>query len=195
MRTLFFDTETSGFPQTILPASHPSQPILVELGAQLWEDDRQLMSCSLIVRPYNNRTIPPESSRVHGITQERAEQLGVSVVAALKIFHRMLLAADEVVAHNIAFDKQIIEIAYAQAEIGAPVPWPLRMICTMRESAPLAKVAQRRDGSWAWPKLAEAYAIATNRQLENAHTAAADCEACREVLLWLRREGALEKAA
>jgi len=186
MKTLIFDTETSGWPSQNYPATHPSQPILLELGAQLWDDARLVGAISVLIKPYlPGRQVAVGALRAHGITIQRAEREGVQAKAALSIFNTLLDAADEVAAHNLEFDLRVIEMVYAQLRVGEP-PWPVTRICTMQSGRPLAKAA----GSGA--SLAELYALATERQLENAHSAAADCQACREVLLWLRREGALQ---
>lgn len=36
---LFFDTETTGFPHKSKPVDHPDQPHVVQLAAELTEDD------------------------------------------------------------------------------------------------------------------------------------------------------------
>lgn len=190
-RSLIFDTETGGFPNS-MPATHPSQPPLVELAAQLWEGNRLLHALSVIVRPYNGLKYHPQAIKTHGITEEMAAEVGMNVVAAVRLFERMLRVADEVVGHNIAFDIKFMTLVYEQIGESRPPSWPLRQICTQIEAKPLLKIAGSQGGQWKAPSLAEAYAHATNQQLENAHSAAADVEACRQVLLWMRATGALE---
>ena len=189
-RSLIFDTETGGFPNS-MPATHPSQPPLVELAAHLWEGSRLLHGLSVIVRPYNGLKYHPQAVKTHGITEEIAAEVGVNVVAAVRLFERMLRLADEVVGHNLAFDIRFMTMVYEQIGENGPPSWPLRRICTQTEAKPLLKIATAGGGLKA-PSLAEAYAHATDQQLENAHSAAADVEACRQVLLWMRATGALE---
>jgi DNA polymerase III subunit epsilon len=191
--SFFFDTETGGFPNENVPPEHPSQPPLVELGFELFRGTRMLQTMSAIIKPYNGLTISPDAARIHGISQERAQAEGVPLVAALAIFDHCLRQADEVVAHNLAFDIRMMELVYKQLGRNSGPPWPARRICTMVESTNLVKAAPgRRPGQWKWPKLAETYAFFTNKQLENAHTAAADCAAMREILHVMRERGHIE---
>lgn len=113
---LFFDTETTGFVQDRLPVDHPDQPYVVQLAAELTEDDGEpVAGFSFIIDPgIGEITIPTKASDVHGITDERAVALGVSAEFALGAFTHLYQRADLAVAHNIKFDRAVIETAIAR---------------------------------------------------------------------------------
>ena len=69
--TLYVDTETSGLVETKLPASHPAQPHLVQLGLVLMDEARELATVELVVLP-EGYVIPDRAAQVHGITTETA---------------------------------------------------------------------------------------------------------------------------
>lgn len=83
---LAFDTETTGLANFRLPASHESQPHLVQIGAMLVDENFTVRNeINLIVKP-EGWTIPASASSVHGITQEVAEQVGLPKGTVLDAF-------------------------------------------------------------------------------------------------------------
>ena len=72
---LFFDTETTGFPNKKSPLDDPSQPHLVQLGAVLCDGRVVRAQLDLIVNP--GVPIPEKATAVHGITDEMAAKCGV----------------------------------------------------------------------------------------------------------------------
>ena len=114
---LFFDTETTGFFQDRLPTDHPDQPYIVQLAAELSDDEgKPIAGFSFIVDPgiSDGVFIPDRASGVHGITNDRAVQFGVSAEFALSAFTHLYQRADIVCAHNIKFDRGVMEAAIAR---------------------------------------------------------------------------------
>src|SRR5690554_3213206 len=118
MYALIFDTETTGKANFKAPAVDPCQPTLVQLGALLVDvDEREdVASVDLIVFP-SNWTIPQDAAMVHGITQGKAERVGVNLDTAVNAFRDLLDMADVGVAHNIVFDKLVMERAAAMVNL------------------------------------------------------------------------------
>jgi DNA polymerase-3 subunit epsilon len=190
---LFFDTETTGFPQDRLAPEHPDQAHLVELGAQLWDGDRLMQAVSLIVDP-GDVTFSEGAVNAHGITPERAKAEGVPPQVALRAFAQMAKLADEAVAHNAQFDVKIIGLAAKRLGVEIPLP---RVTCTMQIATPLTKIANGYGRGFKWPKLEEAFRhFYPERPFEHAHSAYYDCTYCRDIYMALQARGhILEKGA
>lgn len=188
---LFYDTETTGLPLFKEPSEHPAQPHIVQLAAALVDLDTRatISSMDVIIRP-NGWTIPDDVSAVHGITTAHAEAVGIKEETALDLF--MALWGDPSrtrIAHNEQFDARILRIAlmrfYDQAtadsfkagsaECTAKLATP---ICAIQ---PTQKMLAAGFNKHKTPNLGEAYRHFTGRELENAHTALADVQACMAV--------------
>ena len=110
---LAFDTETSGFPpktgSTVPIADYPH---ILQLSFVLYDQTKQE-----IVRTYNEYIkipdhvqIPEAATRVNGIDKQICDMRGVPIEAALLAFCEAYMEADVVVAHNIAFDRKMVEV-------------------------------------------------------------------------------------
>jgi DNA polymerase-3 subunit epsilon len=191
---LFFDTETTGFFLDRLPVDHPDQPYIVQLAAQLCEDDGEPVSgFSFVVAP--GVPIPSRASDVHGITDERAAALGVSSEYALSAFTHLYQRADIVCAHNIKFDKGVMEAAIAR-HYGKVMPLRKNLFCTMEAAKPIINLPptdrMKSVGmtSPKPPKLEECIKHFFNEELAGAHDAMIDVIACQRVYLHLKTLGA-----
>jgi len=187
---LFFDTETTGFYQDRAPIDHHSQPHLVQIAAELCEDDGDpVASFSLIVDP--QVPIPAQASNVHGITNDRATALGVSVEFAINAFSHLYQLADVVCAHNIKFDKGVMEVAIAR-HFGRARPLAKTMFCTMETASPIINLPPTERMVAAGfnkpkpPKLEECIKHFFNEELDGARDALIDVRACRRVYFHLK---------
>lgn len=185
---LFFDTETTGFYQDRLPFDHPDQPRLVQLAAQLTEEDgTPLSSVSLIVNP--GVTIPERASAVHGIDNLTAERSGISENTAVGIFAFMARRASLAVAHNSKFDIGVMECARARTSI--PLEFP-EAFCTMEAASPIINLPPTERMVAAGfnkpkpPKLEECIRHFFGEELDGAHDAMVDLAACRRVYFHLK---------
>lgn len=195
---LFFDTETTGFFQDRLPIDDPSQPYVVQLAAQLCEDNGEAVAgISLIVDPGIEAgvDIPAQASNVHGITNDRALKLGVTMEFALSAFQHLYARADMIVAHNIKFDKGVMEAAIAR-QYRRIRPITKKLFCTMETASPIIKLPPTDRMRAAGmdkpkpPKLEECIRHFFNEDLDGAHDAMIDVAACRRVYLHLKTLGA-----
>lgn len=187
---LFFDTETTGFFQDRLPVDHPEQPHIVQLAAQLCEDDGESVAgFYFIVDP--GVSIPERASDVHGITNEIAAELGVSPEFALQAFTHLYQRADLVCAHNIKFDRGVIEAAISR-HYRKVMPLRKPLYCTMEAASPIINLPPTERMIAAGfdkpkpPKLEEAIRYFFNEDLDGAHDAMVDVTACRRVYLHLK---------
>lgn len=191
---LFFDTETTGFFQDRLPVDHPDQPYIVQLAAELTGDDGEpIAGFSFIVDPgiSSGVVIPARASDVHGITNERAVQFGVSAEFALGAFTHLYQRADIVCAHNIKFDRGVMEAAIAR-HYSRTMPLRKTLFCTMEAASPVVNLPPTERMLAAGftkpkpPKLEECIKHFFDEELDGAHDALIDVRACRRVYFHLK---------
>ncbi len=189
MLGLIYDTETTGKWNFTAPSDDPSQPHLVQLCAILEdvEANEIVSELNVIIRP-DGIVIPLEATKVHRITQERAESAGVRLSNACHIFRDMVERASFLVAHNMDFDIRIIQKAFLDSDTPPP-PWstiPLR--CTMKTATPITRIPGTRG--FKWPTLTECMQHFYGTRVEGAHNAKTDTMACRDIHRALMNMGA-----
>lgn len=185
---LFFDTETTGLPLFKEPSEDPRQPHIVQLAALLVDLDtrKTVASMDVIVRP-NDWTIPEEVSKIHGITQEHALDVGIPEDIAVGMFMELWRGRPRV-AHNEQFDARILRIALlrcgdldvdswkaGQAECTAMLATPILKL------PPTEKMLRAGFNKCKTANLGEAYQFFFGEPLVGAHSALADAEACKRV--------------
>lgn len=187
---LFFDTETTGFFNDRQPVDHPSQPHIVQLAASLCDDDgSEVMGFSVIVD--NGVSIPVQASNVHGITTEIADARGIEPESALHLFSHLYRLADTVVAHNIKFDKGVVEAEIARRH-GQVRRLTKPLFCTMEAASPIVNLPPTERMIAAGfnkpkpPKLEECIQHFFGEALDGAHDAMIDVAACRRVYFHLK---------
>jgi DNA polymerase III subunit epsilon len=182
MRVLFFDTETTGLPENYSAPPHDSEnwPRIVQLAWSLQKRGAAVeapgFSGNYIVRP-RGWEIPVESSAIHGITQERANNEGWPITAVLASFSKAVDAADLIVAHNLDFDRAIVAAEYYRAHQGMALwhLWHKEGFCTMKRSTHICQIPGPKG--FKWPKLAELHEHLFNEGFDGAHDAANDIAA------------------
>jgi DNA polymerase-3 subunit alpha/DNA polymerase-3 subunit epsilon len=116
-----------------------------------------------------------------GMEEDEAVNLLVSIVEE----------ANLIVAHNVAFDKKLIQTllwrgANNHKNLGLFNSLPT--YCTMVKSTTLCGL-KKRDGSLKWPKLQELHKFLFGAEFENAHDAISDIRATRDCYYELKRRG------
>lgn len=187
---LFFDTETTGFFQEKLPVDHPDQPYIVQLAAELCnETGAPIAGFSFIIDP--GVSIPDRAASVHGITSEKAAQFGASPEFALSAFTHLYQRADLICAHNIKFDRGVMEAAISR-HYKKVMPLRKPLFCTMEAATPIINIPPTERMIAAGfnkpkpPKLEECIKHFFAEELMGAHDAMADVIACRRVFFHLR---------
>lgn len=195
MKTLAFDTETSGFILAKEKPDHPGQPHLVELGCVLYgHDNIERITINLVVKP-DGWFIPTSASNVHGITTEIAHDLGIPLIAVLAVFSNLVKMSDRQVGHNIDFDLKVLMAAFYR--VNKPFP-PVNPLCTkdladpITRLPPTAKMISTGYGhKTKVPTLTECIKILFDENLVGAHGALTDARACGRVLFEIERLASL----
>jgi DNA polymerase III epsilon subunit-like protein len=107
--TMVFDVETTG----LLPKTKTLEeyPYITQLSYVIYdkETDTILKSVNHYIKIPEQIEIPEIVTNITGITKEICETKGISIIDALTEFYHDLHNCDIIVAHNYAFDYQIIQ--------------------------------------------------------------------------------------
>jgi len=183
--SLVLDTETTGLPLKGVPASDPRQARVMQLGAVLLDDDKEVACFYSRLYPDAWPVVHPAAEAAHGITLESCEQVGVAQRAALDVLSEFAAAAEVVVAHNYDFDYQMLTIEY---ELLGHVFAPAKHICTMKAMTDICKCT-KSNGQLKWPNLTEAANFCGHQWTAKAHDALADVRAAATVWRWFVKNG------
>ncbi len=173
---LFFDTETTGLPlKWNAPVTDTANwPRLVQLAWVMCDNQGGILeSRSVIIRP-EGFVIPPEVSRLHGITTAMALEKGIPLETVLTEFSGKIDTADVLVGHNINFDKCILGAEFERLRMMTSL-FLKPCCCTMKGSVNYCKLPGKNG--FKPPKLVELHRILFGKSFDDAHNAMADVEA------------------
>jgi len=189
MRTVFFDTETTGKPKryNALITDLDNWPRLVQLAYLIHEDGKEIYQRNVIIRP-NGFEIPVDATAIHGISQAEALEVGVDLIPELDEFLNHISNSDIIVGHNISFDMNIIGSEVIRA--GRKLP-ARPCVCTMKSSTDFCKLPGTRFGQYKWPKLQELHKKLFNEEFSGAHDAFSDINATARCFYELTRLGVI----
>jgi len=186
MKTLLFDTETTGLVRDKLDATDPAQPMPIQIGMKLdAENRREMLAANYLIVP-EGWTMDAKASEVTGLTDDMAKEYGTQLITGVEFFLDMVDHADIIVAHNARFDITVMQrAAFVYHDlIGTKYVDPFAgktMICTMLASLDIVKATPKRRGQWKWPKLEECVRFFFNETIEGAHDALVDVRATARV--------------
>jgi DNA polymerase-3 subunit epsilon len=188
---LFFDCETTGLPRTRYFSTEDVEgwPRLVQIAWARYDlrGNPEDVRCH-IIRPDGFR-IPADATKIHGITQAHALQVGRELAEVLGEF---LDAAERpgsiLVAHNLDYDRGVLGAELVRLRK------PLRFlempgICTMKSTTDLCQLTRPGGFGFKWPTLEELHIYVFGRSYEGAHDAASDLEACARSFFKLLQAG------
>lgn len=179
-----FDLETTGLPvrcprnvyHSFKRLSKYKTSRIVSLSWIVLNDDLQETERKYFVVKPAGFTIPAEATRIHGITNEEATKTGRDLLATLREMESSFARCDKVVAHNLAFDLNILLSELYRAKMLPAISHLLKVThyCTMMEGMKHMKVRK-------FPKLSELYGfLHENTAMPNAHNALYDAVHCCE---------------
>lgn len=168
---LSFDTETTGLPK------HPNSPLgrqpkIIEFGGILFNQSGEISRLSILIDPQEE--ITEEITGITGITNEMLKGQP-TFEQALPEIAQFMAQADIVFAHNLPFDKSLMEFDLRRIDKTLKdANWPQRECCT---------VAYYRKKYGRRVKLINLYKDRIGKKLDQTHRAVDDCEALLEIVL------------
>lgn len=205
---LILDTETSGLPADFKAApSHDNNwPHLVQLAWQCYTPDGELVEeyCQ-IVKP-DGWIIAAEAERTHGISQEAATELGISIESAIKSLMLRLNSCNLIVCHNTGFDKPVVLSEFLRLKNKYPsmqdsAYWieQVPFFCTMLSTTSLLRIPHpneyfRNKGQFKWPSLDELHMHLFGSEIaerEEFHDALIDVKATAKCYFHLKKSKAI----
>lgn len=175
MKTLIFDTETTGLIRnSLIPLER--QPKIIEFFGMTI--DENFMEISNFTRLYNpGFSLDPEIVRITGITDEMLVDVPALNAERFTELKQFIEGHDEVVAHNLRFDRDMISLEMRRAE--ASLVWP-KQICTVE--ATIHYKGFRLN-------LRALHSLLFEEEFAGAHRAEADVRALARCFIELRKRG------
>jgi DNA polymerase III epsilon subunit-like protein len=205
-----FDTETNGLIPKIDRSSGaplPSirdYPLILQLSFVIYDLNKKC-----IVQKYNeyiriaeDADIPAKATEINGITKQICNLRGIPIERALADFHEAYMSVDRVIAHNLSFDRKMIEIEVLRnMHMLRNIPTITMMfndtfndvhnietICTMNRGKDICNlyVTNEKGGRWKKsPKLSELHFRLFDYVPANLHDALVDTMICMRCYLKL----------
>lgn len=134
MRHLIFDTETTNLIHNSLQPLG-KQPRIIELFGLVLDDSKDWNEVETFHSYFNPEVpIPAEVTKITGIDNDKVKAAPSFIDRAHDV-KDFFGNADVVVAHNLAYDTQVLDFEFAR--IQQAFLWPLRKVCTVEASEPL----------------------------------------------------------
>jgi len=175
MRVAIVDCETTGLLRH--PRAKPAlQPRVIEFGAIIINAaGERLDAMSQLFNP--EQDLEAIITKITGLTDaDLCEQPKFAQLA--EDVSRFISGCDVIIAHNLPFDKGVLELEFQR--LGIQCDWPKIQLCTVQENAPVYGYRV---------KLKDLYADVMGQPLAQTHRALDDCEALAHIVT---TEGYLE---
>lgn len=179
MTCAVIDIETSGlpickgfgnyYPFTDLEKYGNSR--ILQLAVALCDSDYTLISINSWVVKVDFQIT---NASFHGITQEISSK-GDDIKIVLEKFISEIKGCSKIIAHNSAFDFNIIKSEMHRCQMDDSVKWmcSLEDVCTMKIGKNIVK-ARNKLGYIKYPSLKELYVFCCNEEIKNQHDAKHD---------------------
>lgn len=142
---------------------------------------------SYIIKP-DGWVVPKEKFFIdNNISTERCEADGVPIQGVLEEFANDLLWADNLVAHNMAFDYNVVGAEMLRYNVRAQRK--PQKICTMNASTHYCKIVVNHG--YKWPKLEELHRHLFHSEFDGAHDAMFDVRATEKCYFELKKRGVI----
>lgn len=197
-KIIFFDTETTGLPRDYSVGAlerDKNWPDLVSICWVVYDGRERQRKEVHVIRP-EGFVIPPESVKIHGISQHQAEWEGKSLKEVLSLFLEDVREAQLLIAHNMEFDRNVLFHSFRwRLGIDPMRFWPTASeFCSMKEATDEMRLpskgkagagAGKGKGGYKAPRLMELYGDQFGCGFDGAHTADGDVEALVKIV-WAR---------
>ena len=195
---LFIDTETTGLPlNDKLPYTNlDNWPHLVQVALIIEDENYGVLSKRNFILKPDGYSIPESSTKIHGISNERAVKDGEDRNKVLSFLDLVLYNSDIIIGHNVSFDINVIKSEIMRVkgiENALFVKKKHCVIDTMKIGMDTCKLPNlsfysRRSQPYKYPKLDELYYKLYNKRFDNQHDAMADVQATYDCYYELKKK-------
>ena len=186
MKVLIFDVETTGLPERGASLMNLEKyPYIVQFSWMIYDASQNKIDNvnDHIVKIPEHITIPIEASNVHGITNDKMRTEGRDINLILDIFTKDMLDSQVIVAHNLSFDKTIVQAEYLRNK---RINWLGRHrkmeYCTMKRSLNICNIYKKNiytgEKTKKYPKLMELHHYWFKTVPNNLHNSLIDIFVC-----------------
>ena len=205
MRTLVFDSETTGLSKTqiISPSTMHLWPHVVQFSYIVFdtESNEIVKIKDSIIKVSDGFTITEENAKIHGITTEISLAKGVDLLPVLEEFFADFDSADHIVGHNVSFDINMIKAELQRLIMNSSdkklqdylttINTSTKFYCTMQETIELCGIEMKDKYGRSYkkfPKLVELYQKMFNVTPKNLHNSLNDVIVCLRCFIKLKYE-------
>lgn len=186
MKVLIFDVETTGLPERGASLKNLTKyPYIVQFSWMIYDASQNRVDDvnDHIVKIPEHITIPIEASNVHGISNDKMRSEGKDINLVLDIFTKDMLDSHVIVAHNLSFDKTIVQAEYLRNK---RINWLGRHrkmeYCTMKRSLNICNIYKKNiytgEKTKKYPKLMELHHYWFKTVPNNLHNSLIDIFVC-----------------
>ena len=183
----FIDTETTGLPiNNNLPYTElDNWPYIVQVALIIEDDNYGILARRNMILKPDGYVIPEASTKVHGISNERAGKNGEDRDKVISFLDLVLYNSDIIIGHNVSFDLNVIKSEIIRVKGRGNALFEQRehgIIDTMKIGMNICKIPNlsfhtRLSRPYKYPKLDELYYKLFNKHFNNQHDAMADIQA------------------
>ena len=205
MRTLVFDSETTGLSQTqiIIPSTIHLWPHVVQFSYIVFdtESNKIVKIKDSIIKVPDGFIITEENAKIHGITTEISLAKGTSLQPVLEEFFTDFDTCDHIVGHNVSFDINMIKAELQRLimnsfneklqEYLTTINTSTKFYCTMQETIELCAIEMKDKYGRPYkkfPKLVELYQKMFGVTPKNLHNSLNDVIVCLRCFIKLKYE-------
>ena len=205
MRTLVFDSETTGLSKTqiISPSTIHLWPHIVQFSYIVFDmDSNEIVKIKdSIIKVPDGFTITEENAKIHGITTEISLVKGVDLLPVLEEFFADFDSADHIVGHNVSFDINMIKAELQRLIMNSSdkklqdylttINTSKKFYCTMQETIELCAIEMKDKYGRPYkkfPKLVELYQKMFGVTPKNLHNSLNDVIVCLRCFIKLKYE-------
>jgi DNA polymerase-3 subunit alpha len=187
---IIFDTETTGLPENFSApiTDFGNWPRIVQIAWKVYDLSGNVVSThNRIIKP-EGFIIPPDSIKIHRITNERANKEGIPLKQALEEFGEAITQNKFLVAHNISFDNKVTACEYLRLGMHNYMR-DIVHVCTMNSTIDYCRVKGKMGLKP--PTLTELHEKLFDEKFEDAHDALIDVEALARCFFELKKRDVL----
>ena len=187
MKFLVFDTETTGLPKrsNASPEETYLFPYIVQLSWLIFNTGNNRIEHlrDKIIKLPHGIQIPKKTTEIHGITQKIMLEDGEPIVDVLNTFMQDASACTYIVAHNMKFDKTLIDVECIRNKFSKRLSDYRKMeYCTMKKGKIVCNIPKinhiTNKTELKYPKLIELHEFLFHETPKNLHNSLIDILVC-----------------